>query len=93
MCRPGVARPPVALPICSLAAWAILLSVAETMPELAAEAMIPNPRLAALAPLIGAWTLRLTVSADGNSIHGAGEMSRDGATWEPDLELTYTRAK
>ncbi len=153
------------------------------MPELAAEAMIPNPRLAALAPFIGAWTtvgahpmmpgvtlhgrasfewhqggaflmmraeidepgipsglaiigsddqtealtmlyfdersvsrryeiamldngLRwsrsapdfsqryvLTVSADGNSIHGAGEMSKGGAAWEPDLELTYTRAK
>ena len=35
----------------------------------------------------------LTVSADGSSIHGAGEMSRDGATWESDLELTYTRVK
>jgi hypothetical protein len=85
------------------------------MPELAAEAMIPNPRLAALAPFIGAWTtvgahpmmpgLRwsrsapdsqryvLTISADGNSIRGAGELSRDGAPWEPDLELTYSRAK
>ena len=153
------------------------------MPELAAEAMIPNPRLAALAPLIGSWTtvgahpmmpgvtlhgrasfewhqggafllmrtaidepgipsgiaiigsddetdeltmlyfdersvsrryeiamlnngLRwarsahdfsqryvLTVSADGDSIRGAGEMSKDGAAWEPDLQLTYTRAK
>jgi len=153
------------------------------MPELAAAAMIPNPRLPALKPFIGAWTtvgahpmmpgvtlhgratfewhhggafllmrteidepgipsgiavfgsddqtglltmlyfdersvsrryeiamtddgLRwwrtapdfsqryvLTVSADGNSIRGAGELSRDGKTWEPDLELTYTRMK
>ena len=41
------------------------------MPELAAEAMIPNPRLAALAPLIGSWT---TVGAHpmmpGVTLHG-----------------------
>ena len=33
----------------------------------------------------------LTLSSAGDTIHGAGELSRDGATWEPDLELTYTR--
>jgi hypothetical protein len=35
----------------------------------------------------------LTVSADGNSLHSVGEMSRDGGAWGPDLELTYTRVK
>ncbi|MFL5608985.1 MAG: hypothetical protein ACJ8AD_21185 [Gemmatimonadaceae bacterium] len=153
------------------------------MPQLAREAMIPNPHLAALEPLIGTWTtvgrhpmlpgmtlhgrttfewheggafllmrseidepgipsgiailgsddqsegltmlyfderavarryevamadnaLRwwrtapgfsqrhvVTISADGNALHGAGELSRDGATWEPDLALSYTRVK
>jgi hypothetical protein len=33
-----------------------------------------------------------TISADGRTIVGRGEMSRDGASWEPDLRLTYTRA-
>jgi hypothetical protein len=33
-----------------------------------------------------------TIAADGRTITGGGEMSRDGATWEPDLQLTYTRA-
>jgi hypothetical protein len=32
------------------------------------------------------------ISADGRTIVGRGEMSRDGAPWEPDLQLTYTRA-
>ena len=35
----------------------------------------------------------LTISADGNTVHSVGEMSRDGGAWEPDLELTYTRAQ
>jgi len=31
--------------------------------------------------------------AEGNRVMiGKGELSRDGTTWEPDLELTYTRA-
>ena len=33
-----------------------------------------------------------TISADGRTIVGRGEMSRDGAPWEPDLQLTYTLA-
>jgi hypothetical protein len=32
------------------------------------------------------------IAADGRTIVGRGELSRDGATWEPDLQLTYTRA-
>ena len=35
----------------------------------------------------------LTISADGQTMHSVGEMSRDGGAWGPDLELTYTRAK
>ena len=34
----------------------------------------------------------LTLAADGRTVHGVGEMSRDGGPWGPDLELTYTRA-
>jgi len=33
-----------------------------------------------------------TIAADGRTIVGQGEMSRDGGSWEPDLRLTYTRA-
>ena len=33
-----------------------------------------------------------TIAPDGRTIVSRGEMSRDGARWEPDLELTYTRA-
>lgn len=33
-----------------------------------------------------------TISADRRTIVGRGEMSRKGASWEPDLQLTYTRA-
>jgi hypothetical protein len=33
-----------------------------------------------------------TIAPDGRTIAGRGEMSRDGAGWEPDLQLTYTRA-
>jgi hypothetical protein len=32
-----------------------------------------------------------TIAADARTIVGRGELSRDGARWEPDLELTYTR--
>lgn len=35
-----------------------------------------------------AWT----VAADGATVTGKGEMSRDGSAWEGDLETTYTRA-
>ena len=31
------------------------------------------------------------IAADGRQIVGRGELSRDGATWEGDLALTYTR--
>ena len=34
-----------------------------------------------------------TLSDDGRTIVGKGEVTRDGATWENDLELTYTRAE
>ena len=34
-----------------------------------------------------------TVSADGNTISGGGELSRDGATWEPDLQMTFRRVQ
>jgi hypothetical protein len=33
-----------------------------------------------------------TIARDGRTIVSRGELSRDGAPWEPDLELTYTRA-
>ena len=32
-----------------------------------------------------------TFSDDGNTITWKGEMSRDGAAWEGDLNVTYTR--
>jgi hypothetical protein len=35
--------------------------------------------------------LDLTISDDGRHLAWKGEMSRDGSTWEPDLELTFTR--
>lgn len=34
-----------------------------------------------------------TIADDGNTIIGKGELSRDGATWEKDLDLTYTRVR
>jgi len=34
-----------------------------------------------------------TVSEDGRTIVGKGELSKDGATWEGDLELTYSRVQ
>jgi hypothetical protein len=33
----------------------------------------------------------ITVGADGRRMEGKGIMSRDGKTWEGDLELTYSR--
>ncbi len=33
----------------------------------------------------------LTIADDGRSIQANGEMSRNNAAWEPDLQLTYTR--
>ena len=35
----------------------------------------------------------LTVSPDGGTLRGLSELSKDDATWEQDLELTYTRVK
>ena len=32
-----------------------------------------------------------TFSADGNTIAGRGELSKDGKTWECDLDLSYQR--
>jgi hypothetical protein len=34
---------------------------------------------------------RVTVARDGQTMEGRGEMSRDGAPWEKDLDLTYHR--
>jgi hypothetical protein len=34
----------------------------------------------------------ITVAEDGRSMVSKGELSRDGSTWEKDLDLTYTRA-
>lgn len=34
----------------------------------------------------------LTVAADGDTLRGVSELSKDDATWEQDLELSYTRA-
>jgi len=33
----------------------------------------------------------ITIARDGSTMHGVGEMSKDGGPWGPDLELTYTR--
>ena len=35
--------------------------------------------------------MTLTMDADGRKIVSKGEMSRDGAPWEGDLELTFER--
>lgn len=35
----------------------------------------------------------LTAAPDGDTLHGASSLSKDDATWETDLELTYTRTK
>lgn len=39
-----------------------------------------------------AQTFTLDFASDGKTLSGRGEMSKDGAAWEPDLELTYTKA-
>ena len=33
------------------------------------------------------------ISEDGNTIIGKGELSKDGVSWEQDLDLTYTRVE
>jgi len=33
------------------------------------------------------------ITNDGNTIVGKGELSKDGVSWEKDLDLTYTRVK
>jgi hypothetical protein len=33
------------------------------------------------------------ISEDGNTITGKGELSKDGVSWEKDLDLTYTRVE
>ena len=33
----------------------------------------------------------LTVASDGDTLRGVSSLSKDDATWEQDLELTYTR--
>lgn len=35
--------------------------------------------------------MTITIEDDGKKMNSEGEMSRDGAAWEKDLELTYTR--
>jgi hypothetical protein len=35
----------------------------------------------------------LTIGDDGRTIIGKGEVSKDGVSWEKDLDLTYTRVK
>ncbi|MBA3789367.1 hypothetical protein H0X32_03150 [Patescibacteria group bacterium] len=35
----------------------------------------------------------LTISEDQQSMVGKGELSKDGVTWEKDLDLNYTRTK
>lgn len=35
----------------------------------------------------------VTIAPDGGSMQGVGEMSKDGGAWDPDLSLTYTRAR
>jgi hypothetical protein len=33
----------------------------------------------------------VTIAEDGQTMQSVGEMSRKGAAWEPDLQLTYSR--
>ena len=35
----------------------------------------------------------LIVAPEGDTLHGVSSLSKDDATWEQDLELTYTRAR
>lgn len=39
------------------------------------------------------FSQRYTWTITDNTILGKGELSKDGKTWERDLELTYTRVK
>jgi hypothetical protein len=32
-------------------------------------------------------------SADGNTITGSSDISEDGSTWAPDLQITYKRVR
>ena len=34
-----------------------------------------------------------TIADDGNTIIGKGELSTDGTSWEPDLDLTFSRVR
>ena len=34
----------------------------------------------------------LTVAPDGDTLHGVSSLSKDDATWDQDLEMSYTRA-
>lgn len=62
------------------------------------EAAKPNPALLPLGVLVGTWTTVGThplvpgTTFRGRAIVGRGEMSREGAAWEPDLQRAYTRA-
>jgi len=38
------------------------------------------------------FSQRFTLAPDGDTLRGVSALSRDDATWEQDLELTYTRA-
>jgi hypothetical protein len=35
----------------------------------------------------------LTVARDGDTLHGVSALSKDDATWDQDLELSYARVK
>ena len=34
-----------------------------------------------------------TLSADGDTIAGSSDISQDGSTWTPDLQITYKRVR
>lgn len=36
---------------------------------------------------------RVTISNDGRTMEGEGEMKKDGSTWEPDLRLSYAHSE
>lgn len=39
-----------------------------------------------------AQRFRVTIAKDGHTMEGEGTMRKEGATWEPDLRLSYVRA-
>ena len=45
------------------------------------------------SPLNFSQRFTSTFSADGNTIQGHWEASRDGSSWDHDLDLTYTKVK